>query len=65
MTPLLTTSADTGASPVAAEDRAEELRFLVQSGRLRHWQRGVTETLVRAGLSGSLPTVEEWAATSW
>jgi pilus assembly protein CpaF len=65
MTPLLTTSADTAASPAAAEDRAEELRFLVQSGRLRHWQRGVTETLVRAGLSGSLPTVEEWAATSW
>src|SRR3954466_9888216 len=48
-----------------AEERVEELRFLVQSGRLRHWQRDVSETLVRAGLGGSLPTVEEWAATPW
>jgi len=48
-----------------AVERVEELRFLVKSGRLRHWQRGVTETLVRAGLGGSLPTVEDWAATPW
>ena len=33
--------------------RAEELRFLVQSGRLRHWQRGVTETLTLAGQTGA------------
>ena len=47
-----------------AEGRLEELHFLTRSGRLRHWQRGVTETLARAGLGGGL-TVEEWAATPW
>lgn len=49
---------------VAAESRHEELAFLVQTGRLRHWQRGVTETLARAGIGGGL-TVDEWAATPW
>jgi pilus assembly protein CpaF len=46
------------------ESQLEELAFLVQSGRLRHWQRGVTETLTRAGMGSGL-TVEEWAATPW
>jgi len=50
-----------GAAPAS---RVEELQFLVQTGRLRHWQRGVTETLARAGLGGGL-TAEEWAATPW
>lgn len=46
------------------DGRIEELRFLVQSGRLRHWQRNVAETLARAGLGGGL-TIAEWAATPW
>ncbi len=50
-----------GAAPAS---RVEELQFLVQTGRLRHWQRGVTETLARAGLGGGL-TAEEWAVTPW
>ena len=50
-----------GATP---ESRLEELAFLVQSGRLRHWQRGVTETLARAGFDGGL-TAHEWAETPW
>ncbi len=65
---LITKPADEAPAVPAtgsAEERVEELRFLVQSGRLRHWQRGVSETLVRAGLGGSLPTVDEWAATPW
>src|SRR5207253_3947894 len=44
--------------------RIEELRFLVTSGRLRHWQRGVSETLARAGFGAGL-TVEAWAETPW
>ncbi len=36
----------------------------MQTGRLRHWQRGVTETLARAGFGGGL-TVAEWAETAW
>ena len=67
MTVPYTPCADPGAAPPAASStvgRLEELRFLMRSGRLRHWQRGVTETLVRAGLGGGL-TVEEWAATPW
>lgn len=47
-----------------AAELLEELRFLMQSGRLRHWQRGVTETLVRAGLDGGYTTAE-WAAIPW
>ena len=50
-----------GAAP---ESRLEELAFLVQSGRLRHWQRGVTETLARAGFDSGL-TADEWAETPW
>ena len=46
------------------ESRVEELQFLVQSGRLRHWQRGVTETLARAGFGDDL-TAAEWAETPW
>ena len=54
----------TAATIDTSAERMEELRFLTQSGRLRHWQRGVSETLARAGL-GTLPTTEEWAATAW
>src|SRR5260221_11318083 len=65
---VMTNPAD-GAPDVPATGSAEELtlelRFLIQSGRLRHWQRGVSETLVRAGLGGNLPSVEAWAATPW
>jgi Flp pilus assembly CpaF family ATPase len=52
------------ASGTATHSRLEELAFLVQSGRLRHWQRGVTETLARAGFDGGL-TAHEWAETPW
>jgi Flp pilus assembly CpaF family ATPase len=56
------------ASPTAEmlpeRERLEELRFLVQSGRLRHWQRGVAETLARAGMGSGL-TAAEWADTPW
>jgi Flp pilus assembly CpaF family ATPase len=56
------------ASPTAEmppeQERLEGLRFLTYSGRLRHWQRGVTETLSRAGMGGGL-TVAEWAETPW
>jgi pilus assembly protein CpaF len=66
MTAPLTTGADlappTNRTP--GDDRVEELRFLVQTGRLRHWQRNVIETLARAGLGGGL-TVAEWAETAW
>src|SRR5262245_52759596 len=66
MTAPLTTGADlappTNRTP--GDDRVEELRFLVQTGRLRHWQRTVIETLARAGLGGGL-TVAEWAETPW
>jgi pilus assembly protein CpaF len=48
----------------AAEARLEELRFRVQTGRLRHWQRDVAETLQRAGL-GEGYTTAEWAETPW
>lgn len=48
----------TAATIDASAERIEELSFLTQSGRLRHWQRGVSETLARAGL-GALPTTEE------
>jgi Flp pilus assembly CpaF family ATPase len=66
MTATLTNSADLASSMTmtAGESRVEELRFLVQTGRLRHWQRGVTDTLARAGLGGGL-TCEEWAETPW
>ena len=56
--------ARTGTQGSTTESTLEELAFLVQSGRLRHWQRGVTETLTRAGMGSGL-TVEEWAATPW
>lgn len=56
--------ARTGAQSAAPESRLEELAFLLQSGRLRHWQRGVTETLARAGFNGGL-TAQEWAETPW
>ena len=62
---MTTTTHDAAPAASAVDERLEELRFLVSSGRLRHWQRGVTETLARAGLGGSLPTVEEWASTPW
>jgi pilus assembly protein CpaF len=66
MTAILTPSADlappTHLTP--GDERVKELRFLVQTGRLRHWQRGVTDTLARAGLGGGL-TCEEWAETAW
>jgi pilus assembly protein CpaF len=66
MTAQATAHIDCAAAPdgTAVRDWADELRFLVQTGRLRHWQRGVAETLVRAGLGGGL-TVEEWATTPW
>jgi Flp pilus assembly CpaF family ATPase len=66
MTALLTNGTDLApdATATAGASRVEELRFLAQSGRLRHWQRGVVETLVRAGLGGGL-TVDEWAETAW
>lgn len=48
----------------AVTERLEELKFRVQSGRLRHWQRGVAETLQRAGL-GEGYTLAEWAETPW
>jgi pilus assembly protein CpaF len=51
-------------TPSAVDEQLEELRFLVQSGRLRHWQRGLTETLSRAGMGDGL-TVEQWAALPW
>ena len=59
-----TTGSPEPAATPTRRARVEELRFLVQTGRLRHWQRGVTETLARAGLGGGL-TVDEWAATPW
>lgn len=52
------------ASDSAGDSRVDELRFLTQTGRIRHWQRGVTETLTRAGLGGGF-TAAEWAATPW
>src|SRR5262249_19942383 len=52
------------STPSAADERLEELRFLLQSGRLRHWRRGVAETLARAGMGGGL-TVDEWATLPW
>ena len=66
MTATLTASPDLAppTNLTAGESRVEELRFLVQTGRLRHWQRGVTDTLSRAGLGGGL-TCEEWAETPW
>jgi pilus assembly protein CpaF len=66
MTASLTNTADPVAPSAAreGEERVEELRFLVQTGRLRHWQRGVTETLTRAGMAGGL-TAAEWAETAW
>ena len=66
MTATLTASPDLAppTNLTAGESRVEELHFLVQTGRLRHWQRGVTDTLSRAGLGGGL-TCEEWAETPW
>jgi pilus assembly protein CpaF len=66
MTATLTANAELAppANMTAGESRVEELRFLVQTGRLRHWQRGVSDTLARAGLGGGL-TCEEWAETAW
>jgi Flp pilus assembly CpaF family ATPase len=62
------TMAQTDIAPRAAErasyERAEELRFLAQTGRLNNWQQGVTETLARAGLPGGFTTAE-WAETPW
>jgi pilus assembly protein CpaF len=66
----MTTSLTNTAEPVPpsivtpGEERVEELRFLVKTGRLRHWQRGVTETLTRAGMAGGF-TAAEWADTPW
>jgi pilus assembly protein CpaF len=48
----------------SAQERVEELRLRVQSGRLRHWQRGIADTLKRAGL-GEGYTTAEWAETPW
>jgi pilus assembly protein CpaF len=66
MTATLTANPDLAppTNLTAGESRVEELHFLVQTGRLRHWQRGVTDTLARAGLGGGL-TCEEWAETPW
>jgi Flp pilus assembly CpaF family ATPase len=66
MTAALTNGADLAppTTSIPGDERVEELRFLVQTGRLRHWQRGVTETLARAGFGGGL-TVAEWAETAW
>ncbi|HET9224800.1 MAG TPA: ATPase, T2SS/T4P/T4SS family, partial [Roseiflexaceae bacterium] len=66
MTATLTNTADPVAPSAATpgDERVEELRFLVQTGRLRHWQRGVTDTLARAGMGGGFTTAE-WAETAW
>jgi len=50
--------------PDESGTHVEELAFLVQTGRLRHWQRGVADTLTRAGFGATL-TAEAWAATAW
>jgi len=50
--------------PDEGADHVEELAFLVQTGRLRHWQRGVADTLTRAGFGTTL-TAAAWAATAW
>ena len=55
---------DIPAPAAAVTERLDELKFRVQSGRLRHWQRGVAETLQRAGL-GEGYTLAEWAETPW
>ena len=52
---------DSSATP---ESRLEELVFLTQTGRLRHWQRGVSDTLMRAGMASGM-TIAEWAVTPW
>jgi pilus assembly protein CpaF len=57
-------SPDTPSLSPAVTERLEELKFRIQSGRLRHWQRGVAETLARAGL-GAGYTLAEWAETPW
>ena len=64
-----TIAVNTAAAPAHSTDEAttnyvEELAFLVQTGRLRHWQRGVADTLTRAGFGATL-TAEAWAATAW
>jgi pilus assembly protein CpaF len=66
MTASLTNTAEPVAANILApgDERVEELRFLVKTGRLRHWQRGVTETLTRAGVAGGF-TATEWADTPW
>lgn len=62
------TARPTSPAEVADESTSsvllKELRFLITSARLRHWRRGVTETLVRAGF-GVGPTIEEWADIPW
>jgi hypothetical protein len=69
MTAQATAGADFAGIPAATngtvtKSRVDELQFLIQSGRLRHWQRGVTETLTRAGFDSGL-TTHEWAETPW
>ncbi|HWQ13897.1 MAG TPA: ATPase, T2SS/T4P/T4SS family [Roseiflexaceae bacterium] len=60
------TVADLASTTLSAAviERLEELRLRQQSGRLCHWQRGVTETLQRAGL-GEGYTLAEWAEMPW
>jgi pilus assembly protein CpaF len=50
--------------PAHIAERLGELQFRVQTGRLRHWQRDVRDTLQRAGLGEGF-TDAEWAETPW